>query len=164
MRAIVAGIPNVGKSTFINTLAGGAKAKAGNKPGVTRGNQWVKILPYLELMDTPGLLCPKLDNQIFAANLAYIGCIKDDILDQEELVPNLLDKMHQLYPGAIEKRFGVNEDQVGMDVLSDISRKRGYILRGGEIDLERSYQAILDEFRAGKIGRMTLDVFNQEGK
>ena len=157
LRAVVAGIPNVGKSTFINALCGGAKTKTGNRPGVTKGRQWVGVTPYLELMDTPGLLYPKIDDQQTAANLACIGSIKDEILNMEELSIHLLAQLYTFYPGAVANRYGVEESDDPAETLHRVARKRGYIQKGGVLDIERASIMMLDEFRAGKIGRITLE-------
>ena len=161
LRAVIAGIPNVGKSTFINAVSGGARTKTGNKPGVTRGQQWVKISPYLELMDTPGLLYPKLDDQFLAANLACVGCIKDDILNMDDLLMHLLSQLYRLYPGAVSQRYGIEESSEPAETFERIVRKRGYILHGGVLDEERGYSAVLDDFRSGKLGRITLETMDE---
>jgi ribosome biogenesis GTPase A len=157
VRALVAGIPNVGKSAFINALSRGARAKTGDRPGVTRGKQWVKVSPFLELLDTPGVLWPKLENQQFARRLAYAGCIKDDILNRVALAADLLAELHERYGGRIAQTYGIQERADGQEMLLSICEQRGFLLPGAELDTERGAQIVLDEFRAGKLGRITLD-------
>lgn len=158
VRAMVVGIPNVGKSTFINRMAGSQRAQVGDKPGVTRGKQWVKISPYLELMDTPGLLWPKLENERLAQHLAYIGSIKDDIMDVERLAENLLHELDAICPAALTERY--RKIQSGMEpheLLEAVCKSRGFLLSGGAGDTERAARIVLDEYRAGKIARVTLE-------
>ena len=158
MRILVAGIPNVGKSTFINRLAGSNRAQVGDRPGVTKGKQWVKVSPYLELMDTPGLLWPKLSDPLLARHLAYIGSIKDDIMDVEQLAGQLLAELMGLCPEGLQARYKKLEP--GMEpgaLLEGVCRGRGFLLPGGVLDTERAARIVLDEFRGGKIGRVTLD-------
>lgn len=158
VRVLVAGIPNVGKSTFINRIAGEARAKTGDMPGVTRGKQWVKITPYLELMDTPGLLWPKLDNERYAQRLAFLGSIKDDIMDTETLAGLLLITLRQRCPDALQARYPKVTGDVAEDaLLQAVARSRGFLLPGNEADTERASRIVLDEFRAGRIARVTLD-------
>lgn len=158
VRVMVAGIPNVGKSTFINRIAGEARAKVGDKPGVTRGKQWVKITPYLELMDTPGLLWPKLDNEVYAQRLAFLGSIKDDIMDMETLAGLLLTSLQRLNPTALEARYkAVSPDMPQAELLLTVCKSRGFLLPGNAPDTERGARIVLDEFRAGRIARVTLD-------
>lgn len=158
VRAMVVGIPNVGKSTFINRVAGETKAKVGDKPGVTKGKQWVKVSPYLELMDTPGLLWPKLEDEHLAKHLAYIGSINDDIMDVERLAGDLLKELAQMCPGELAERYK-KIDVAGKphELLEGICRSRGFILQGGELDTERAARIALDEFRAGKVAKVTLE-------
>jgi ribosome biogenesis GTPase A len=161
LRAMVAGIPNVGKSTFINKLAGVTRAQVGDKPGVTRGKQWVKISPYLELMDTPGLLWAKLDDQERARHLAYIGSIRDDIMNVEEVAGSLLIDLDGLCPEALNARYpklaAVEERQSIDAMLEGVCRSRGFILSGGVYDTERASRIVLDELRAGKIAKVTFE-------
>ncbi|MDR1620353.1 MAG: ribosome biogenesis GTPase YlqF [Clostridiales bacterium] len=158
VRVMVVGIPNVGKSTFINRIAGASRVRVADWPGVTRGKQWVKITPLLELMDTPGLLWPKLDNAVYAKRLAFLGSIKDTILDVERLACALLEELRAVCPEALEKRYGgVNEDAPGGVLLERLCKSRGFLLPGGEWDTQRGARIVLDEFRAGKIARVTLD-------
>ncbi|HEY8443255.1 MAG TPA: ribosome biogenesis GTPase YlqF, partial [Clostridia bacterium] len=153
-KAMVAGIPNTGKSSIINSLCGAARAKTGNKPGITRGRQWVK-LDSVELLDTAGILAPKIDDQVQARHLAYIGCIKDDILDIVELARLFLKEMIERFPQNVIDRYGVVINSA--DAIIDICKNRGYLLKGGEIDLERGAKAVLDDFRSGKLGNITLE-------
>jgi ribosome biogenesis GTPase A len=150
VRAIVIGVTNCGKSTFINNLAAKGKTMTGDRPGVTRSKQWVPVNEYLWLLDTPGTLWPKFDNPQVAKNLAYVGSIKDDILDIVALAKDLIEDLKRLDPNCIKNRFGA-------DTFEDICRRRGYILKGGVLDEERAAKAILVEFRAGKLGRFNLD-------
>ena len=158
LRFMVVGIPNVGKSTFINRIAGSNRAQVGDKPGVTKGKQWVKITPYLELMDTPGLLWPKLSDPLLARHLAYIGSIKDDIMDVEELAAQLLQELMGLCPDALLARYKKLEREMEpAALLEGVCRSRGFLLPGGLLDMERGARIVLDEFRGGKIARITLD-------
>ena len=158
IRAMVVGIPNVGKSTFINRIAGASRAQVGDKPGVTKGKQWVKISPYLELMDTPGLLWPKLEDEGLARHLAFIGSIKDDIMDVERLAGALLAELAVLCPAELAARYKqIEPGMSGEELLLAVSRSRGFLLSGGEADTERAARIVLDEYRAGKIARVTLD-------
>ena len=158
IRALVVGIPNVGKSTFINRIAGEARAKVGDKPGVTKGKQWVKITPYLELLDSPGLLWPKLENQTMARHLAYLGSIRDEVLELEELAWNLIRELRSICPEALYARFKKLDDNTPEEELLDaVAKSRGLILKGGVLDTDRAAKILLDEFRSGKIGRITLE-------
>ena len=161
LRAMVAGIPNVGKSTFINKLAGVTRAQTGDKPGVTRGKQWVKISPYLELMDTPGLLWGKLDDQELAKHLAYIGSIRDDVMNVEEIAGLLLADLETICPNELIKRYPKLAQVEGYspeELLEGVSRSRGFILSGGVPDTERAARIVLDEFRGGRIARVALEL------
>lgn len=158
VRVMVAGIPNVGKSTFINRIAGGARAKVGDRPGITKGKQWVRITPLLELLDTPGLLWPKLDNEVYAERLAFIGSIKDDIMDVERLATRLLAVLQQKCPEALYARYReIGEDTPEEELLAAVCKGRGFRLPGNAWDTERGARIVLDEFRGGKIARVTLD-------
>jgi ribosome biogenesis GTPase A len=158
VRAMVVGIPNVGKSTFINRIAGAARAKAGDKPGVTKGKQWVKISPYLELMDTPGLLWPKLDHEVYAQRLAFIGSIKDDIMDVEALASLLLLHLRDKHYVDVSTRYKQIEQDMDPGLLLEaVCKSRSFIFPGGKWDTERAARIVLDEFRGGKIARATLD-------
>ena len=162
IRAMVAGIPNVGKSTFINTFAGKACAKTGNKPGVTKGKQWIRLNKNVELLDTPGILWPKFEDQLVGIRLACVGSIKDDILNIEELALWLLEKLKKDYPGALEKRYGISEEGAPLETLEAIARARGCLKRGEELDYVKASGLIFDDFRGGKIGRITLEWADQQ--
>jgi ribosome biogenesis GTPase A len=156
MRAMVIGIPNSGKSTIINTLCGNKKTLTGDRPGVTRGKQWVKISEDVELMDTPGTLWNAFDDQKAARHLAYIGSINDDVTDSEQLCACLLDELKELYPKLLKTKYGVDLFLPSHEILHQISIKKG-CLKGGEADTLRGARAILDDFRKAKIGRITLE-------
>mgnify|MGYP002535638289 CR=1 FL=1 len=156
VRAMVVGIPNVGKSTFINSYAGKACAKTGNKPGVTKGKQWIRLNKDVELLDTPGILWPKFDDQQVAIKLGYTGAIKDDVMDVCELADNLLGYLWENYKGNVIARYKLDENTEKPD-LEMIARKRGMLISGGEPDIERAAAAVLDEFRSGKLGRISLE-------
>ena len=163
VRIMVVGIPNVGKSTFINKLHGQSIAKASDRPGVTRSNQWVKINPYLELLDTPGMLWPKLEDQATAKRLAFLGSIKDDIMNTEELATELLKELLVIKPEAVISRYKLtNLEDEETSLLEKCCKGRGWLLSGGRYDTERAAALILDEFRACKIGRVTLDRCTKE--
>ena len=157
IRAMVAGIPNVGKSTFINTFAGKACAKTGNKPGVTKGKQWIRLNKNVELLDTPGILWPKFEDQLVGIRLACVGSIKDDILNIEELALWLLEKLKKDYPGFLEKRYGISEEGTPLETLEAIAKARGCLKRGEELDYVKASGLIFDDFRGGKLGRITLE-------
>ena len=158
VRAMVVGIPNVGKSTLINTLARSARAVVGDRPGVTQGKQWVKIAPYLEVMDTPGMLWPKFEDETVARHIAYIGSVRDDILDVEELARNLLGELMLINPKALLERYsGLKEDTPVETMLESVAEGRGFILQGSEHDTLRAAKVVLDEFRGGKLARITLE-------
>ena len=160
VRAMVVGVPNVGKSTFINKVARKKSAKAGDRPGVTRGKQWVNVDQSLDLLDTPGILWPKFDDQTIGMNLAFTGAVKDDIMDVETLACHLILLLAQRKPEALTARFKIvpEEGMSGWDLLEAGARKRGFLISGGEVDLERMANILLDEFRAGKMGRITLEL------
>ena len=157
VRAMVAGIPNVGKSTFINTFAGKACAKTGNKPGVTKGKQWIRLNKSVELLDTPGILWPKFEDQEVGMRLAYIGSIKDDILNIEELALGLIGYLQEFYPAAIRERYNVEEELKSLDILTAVAKARGCLKKGEELDYEKASRLLLEEFRSGKLGKVTLE-------
>ena len=159
VRIMVLGIPNVGKSTFINTFAGSARAKAADRPGVTKGKQWVSTEKF-DLLDMPGVLWKKFDSKTIASNLAFIGSIKDDILDVEELAMNLLDEVRRNYPDLVAQRYKLDAETLALppyELLEAIGRKRGLLVRGGEVNTERCAIMLVDEFRACKWGRISLE-------
>ncbi len=159
IRAMIVGIPNVGKSSLINRLAGGRKTKVEDRPGVTRGRQWITLSSGLELLDTPGVLCPKFESKILAEHLAFTGAIKDDVLDIEHLSIRLLDELIAHYPERLAERYGVDvaENMDSYELMCKIARSRGMLVSGGDINTERCAIMLLDEFRSGKLGRMTLE-------
>ena len=159
VRAMVVGVPNVGKSTFINKVAKRKSAKAENRPGVTRGKQWVTIDRGLELLDTPGILWPRFEDQNVAMRLAFTGAIKDDVLDIEDLAFELMNVLAHRYPQIIENSYKIQLPQEfkGWEVLELIGRKRGFLISGGEVNLERAARMVLDDYRSGKLGRFTLE-------
>lgn len=159
IRAMIVGVPNVGKSTFINSLAGRKSAKTGNRPGVTKGKQWIKVKGGIELLDTPGILWPKFGEKDIGVNLAVTGAIRDEILDISSLSLVLIDKLVKMYPDMLANRYDINiQHKSSIEILDDIAKKRGCILKGGEIDYERVANLILDDFRKGRIGRITLEM------
>ncbi|MBR2151856.1 MAG: ribosome biogenesis GTPase YlqF [Clostridia bacterium] len=158
LRLMVVGIPNVGKSSFINRMAKGGKAKVADRPGVTRGNQWFTIGKGIELMDTAGVLWPKFDDPIVGENLAFTGAVKDIVVDIQLLAPRLLEIINRDYPEMLKERYKIETgDFTGLELLSAIGKKRGMLISGGEIDYERAAMTVLDEFRGGKIGKITLE-------
>ena len=157
VRAMVVGIPNVGKSTFINALAGKACAKTGNKPGVTKGKQWIRLNKNVELLDTPGILWPKFEDQTVGLRLAFIGSIKDEILNTEELGGELIRFLVQSYPGVLQEKYDVSESQDIYACLEEIAKNRHCLVRGSELDMEKAARLLLDDFRNGRIGRITLE-------
>ena len=160
LRVMVVGIPNVGKSTLINQISGRKGAKAENRPGVTRGKQWVTVDNGLLLLDTPGILWPKFEDPEVGMMLAYTGAVKDGILDIEELACRLIVLLHQRYPQALQERYKLEAEQgtPGWELLEMAGRKRGYLISGGEVNIERMAQVLIDEYRSGKLGRFTLEV------
>ena len=158
LRLMIVGIPNVGKSSLINRLTGSKAAKAGNKPGVTKGKQWIKLGEDIMLLDTPGILWPKFEDPNVGLNLAFCGSIKDEIMDQSELGLKLIEKLCQDYPNNMKERYKLDEiAEAGIDNMENIALKRGFILPGKRIDYERTARTVIDEFRAGKIGRLSLE-------
>ena len=162
VRVMVAGVPNVGKSTFINRMHGKNIAKTGDRPGVTRSSQWVKISPWLELLDTPGLLWPRLDDQLAARRLCYLGTLNDAILPLDDLTLNLLNDIAETRPEGLRERFRVEDLSLrGTALMDAVCRGRGFLLKGGSYDYDRCYSVVLDEFRGGKLGRITLEKPNE---
>lgn len=158
VRAMVAGIPNVGKSTFINSFAGKACAKTGNKPGVTKGKQWIKINKDVELLDTPGILWPKFEDQSVGLRLAYIGSIRDEIMQIEELSISLIAYLQERYPGRLKERYGLLEESIEpLSILENIGVIRACKKQGDEVDLEKAAAIVMEDFRSGKLGRITLE-------
>lgn len=162
LKLMIVGIPNVGKSTLINQIAGRKGAKAENRPGVTRGKQWVTVDRGLLLLDTPGILWPKFDDEEVGRRLAYTGAVKDDILDTETLACHLIAMLWRRYPDALRERYKLEpaEDASGYALLTEAGRKRGFLLARGEIDTERMARVLLEEFRSCKIGRFSLEAPN----
>ncbi|MFR2714332.1 MAG: ribosome biogenesis GTPase YlqF [Pilosibacter sp.] len=159
VRAIVVGIPNVGKSTFINSFAGKAAAKTGNKPGVTKGNQWIRLNKQVELLDTPGILWPKFEDQRVGLLLAFLGSINDEILEKDELASELADYLRNITPGLLKERYGIEEDgKKPYELLDEIAAARACLTKGGVNDLTKAARLLLDEFRGGKLGRITLEM------
>ena len=159
IRAMVVGIPNVGKSTFINSFAGKACAKTGNKPGVTKGNQWIRLNKTLELLDTPGILWPKFEDQQVGLKLALIGSINDEILNRDELALELVNVLNRRYPGVLAERYQLKNagDCDTIQVLEQVARQRSCLAKGGELDLPKAARLLLDDFRSGRLGRITLE-------
>lgn len=158
VRAMIVGIPNVGKSTLINRLYGRSVAQIGDRPGVTRSNQWVRVSPYLELLDTPGLLWPKLDDQTAARRLCYIGSIKDEVVDKDDLTIHLLEDLCMIVPDMVKERFHVEDTELrGIELMDAVCAGRGWLLKGAQYDYDRCCSVVLDEYRAGKLGRITFE-------
>jgi len=159
IRAMVVGIPNVGKSTFINKLVGKSSAKTGDRPGVTKGKQWIKIKKDFELLDTPGILWPKFEDKKVGLNLAYIGSIRQEILDNYNLSLELLDLLANRFPDSLKERYKLTdiESKTPTELLTEIGKKRGFLVKGGEVDYSRTSLMILDELRAGKLGYISLE-------
>ena len=165
LRVMVLGIPNVGKSTFINRVAGKKAAAVSDRPGVTRGRQWITVDRGLELLDTPGILWPKFDSQEVGELLAVTGAIKDDVLDRETLAANFLVRLSRLYPDALRQRYKLDPDagMAGWELLEQAAKNRGFLAGRGEYDTERMSAVLLDEFRGGKLGRITLERPPEQG-
>ena len=160
LKLMIVGIPNVGKSTFINQISGRKGAKAENRPGVTRGKQWVTVDQGLLLLDTPGILWPKFDDPDVGVKIAYTGAVKDDVLDIEALGCHLMRRLFERYRSTVDERYrldGLPDDTPGYALLEAAGRKRGFLLRGGEIDTERMARVVLEEYRSGKLGRLTFE-------
>lgn len=174
IRIMIVGIPNVGKSSFINRLAGSKRTKVEDRPGVTRGKQWVNLDVNLELLDMPGVLWPKFEEKIVGERLAFTGAVKDDIMDMEYLACRFLEFLNENYPQLITNRYGVTTDDIpsnddetmgcvqGYEILERIGRKRGFLISGGEINTERAAITVLDEFRSGTIGKISLEKPNDK--
>ncbi len=159
VRVVVIGVPNVGKSTFINRIRGSGVVQTGDKPGITKSQHWVHISPYLELLDTPGMLWPRLDDQIAAKRLCYIGSVKDDVIDLYNLSISLLEELKNISPGALKERFHLeNSDLNGQSLLDAVCQGRGWLQKGNRYDYDRGCSIILDEFRAGKLGNISLEM------
>ena len=159
VRCLVLGVPNCGKSTIINCLSGRKTTVTGDKPGVTKGKQWVRLMNGLELLDTPGTLWPKFDVPELAYELCFIGSIKDDVVDLTEVSYRLIDTLVELYPQSIAERYGVQTaDKTATTIFDEIAVRRGFLQKGGDIDVERCAKAIVDDFRKGKLGKITLDL------
>ena len=157
VRAMIVGIPNVGKSTFINSFAGKACAKTGNKPGVTKGKQWIRLNKTVELLDTPGILWPKFDNEKIANDLAFIGSINDQILNLTELSLKFIESVKNYYAGIFTSRYDIEEKDDGVTMLGDIAIARGCLKKGGEPDYDKAAALIFDDFRSGKLGKISIE-------
>ena len=154
-RFLVVGVPNTGKSTIINLLAGSKKTVTGNKAGVTRGKQWIRLDGF-ELLDTPGTMPPSCENQALALHLAYVGSINDDILDLDDIALELLGELYEKYPKRLEERYGITGG-TKLEMLESVCARRGFVIRGGEYDFERGIRAVIDDFRKGRLGPVSLD-------
>ena len=164
VRAMVVGIPNVGKSTFINSYAGKACAKTGNKPGVTKGKQWIRLSKSVELLDTPGILWPKFEDQTVGLRLAFIGSIKDEILQRVEIALDLIEYLKEAYPGTLASQYGIEESNDSAAMLEEIGNVRKCIKKGTEIDYEKTAALILDDFRSSKLGLISLETPSEAEK
>jgi ribosome biogenesis GTPase A len=160
LRIMILGIPNVGKSSFINRTAKRKVAEASDRPGVTRGKQWINLGSGIEMLDTPGLLWPKFEDKLVGEHLAFTGAVRDEILDTETLGAHLMKTLCEMYPNNVEARYKIKieDNATDFELLEQAARKRGFLISGGEIDLERMSNVLLDEFRGGKLGRMTLEL------
>lgn len=162
-RCIILGVPNCGKSTIINCLSGKKSVITGDKPGVTKGKQWVRLCNGLELLDTPGTLWPKFENDQTAYELCFVGSIKDDVVDLSDVSQMLIERLCELYPQSIPERYGIAvSEKTPQCIFDEIAKKRGFLVRGGETDSERCAKAILDDFRKGKLGKITFDLPEQQ--
>lgn len=157
IRAMVVGIPNVGKSTFINAFCKKNIAKTANKPGVTKANQWIRLNAELELLDTPGILWPKFEDQTVGKRLAFIGSINDDIIISEEMALELIEELKNLKSGILNTRYGVNEENTPLKILEEIAAKRGCLKKDNDLDYKKAADILIDEFRSGKLGLLTLE-------
>ena len=157
LRFMVAGLPNTGKSTIINTMSGAKKAETGNKAGVTRANKWIRLGSF-DLLDTPGTMPPNIENQTYARHLAFIGAMNDDILHAEDLALDLITELVKIAPNKFKEKYKLDTlELTPLEIFDCICRKRGYLLRGGECDYERAAKAIIDDFRKGRIGKIALE-------
>ena len=157
VRAMVVGIPNVGKSTFINSFAGKAAAKTGNKPGVTKGKQWIRLNKQVELLDTPGILWPKFEDPMVGMRLAMIGSIRNEILNLDEVAQELVKSLRVQYAGALKTRYDIEEEGADYEVLAAVAKSRNWLVKGGEPDYNKAVNVVLEEFRDGKLGNITLE-------
>lgn len=157
VRAMVVGIPNVGKSTFINSFAGKACTRTGNKPGVTKGKQWIRLSKSLELLDTPGILWPKFEDSQVGMRLAFIGSMNDEVIIPEQLACDLLEHLRQIYPDSVPKRYSLEWSDTAAGTLEQIARNRGCLVKGENLDLKKAAGILLEDFRGGRLGRMTLE-------
>ena len=157
VRAMVVGITNVGKSTFINSFAGKACTKTGNRPGVTKGNQWIRLNKSLELLDTPGILWPKFEDQQVGIRLALIGSVNDEILNKDELAMELIRFLKEKYPRVLSEKYGI-ETEDALEALMQVAKAKACLAKGGELDLVKASNLLIDDFRSGKLGRMTLEL------
>lgn len=160
VRAMIVGIPNVGKSTFINSFAGKAAAKTGNKPGVTKGKQWIRLNAQVELLDTPGILWPKFEDNRVGKCIGWIGSINDEILEPSEMALDLINYIRERYPEVLPSRFGIEiaEEDTGLMIYDNIAKKRGCLKKGGELDYERAGRMIVDEVRSCKLGNLSFEL------
>ena len=158
VRAMVVGIPNVGKSTFINSLAGKACAKTGNKPGVTKGKQWIRLNKNVELLDTPGILWPKFEDQAVGLRLALIGSIKEEILNTTEMAMEFIGFLKKSYPGVLAERYSVDESKENLEILEEIARIRGCLMKGNQTDIDKAGRLLLEDFRSLRLGKLSLEV------
>lgn len=157
VRAMVAGIPNVGKSTFINSFAGKACAKTGNKPGVTKGKQWIRLNKNVELLDTPGILWPKFEDQTVGLHLAYIGSIKDELVNVEEMALELIGELTVKYPDILSERYTADETAGNIGILEQLARSRGCLKKGSELDYAKAAALLMEDFRSGRLGRISIE-------
>lgn len=164
VRAMVVGIPNVGKSTFINAYAGRACAKTGNKPGVTKGKQWIRLSKQLELLDTPGILWPKFEDQQVGMRLAFIGSMNDEILIPDELACDLIGAIKELYPRALQERYAADPVGKPIEILEAVAESRKCYSKGEQLDLVKASGLLIDDFRSGKLGRMTLERIDSDNE
>lgn len=175
VRAIVTGIPNVGKSTFINSFAGKSVTKTGNKPGVTKGKQWIRLNKAVELLDTPGILWPKFEDRIIAEHLAFIGSMRDEVIEKTELSLALIAELEKNYQGLLFSSYGIQRKEGGeqtssscADILEDIARRRAFLKKGGEVDVDKAAFTVLDDFKNGRLGKISLErvgdlIYGNEG-